>query len=206
MIEKYFYYYDRKYRITENGDIFRCEYKDVRVQKYNNITNILKRTNKELQLKYYIDRDGYANCNLISKYEDKHYSRHFRVHHLVYLIFIKNIVNIDNSGIGYEENNNYIQINHIDGNKLNNHYTNLELITLQENINHAVVNKLHNSQIKAKYVEIYKFGNYIDTVWKTREVTKYIKEKFNVNIDTGTISRRARDGKETHGFTFKYKV
>jgi hypothetical protein len=35
------------------------------------------------------------------------------------------------------------QVNHIDSNKLNNHYTNLEWVTNQENRNHAVLNGLH---------------------------------------------------------------
>lgn len=37
------------------------------------------------------------------------------------------------------------QVNHIDGNKLNNHYTNLEWVSNQENRNHAIEHGLHTS-------------------------------------------------------------
>lgn len=50
--------------------------------------------------------------------------RNMVIHRLVYYLYVENIP------FGYE-------INHIDGNKLNNHYTNLEAITASENMKHA---------------------------------------------------------------------
>lgn len=203
MIEKYFYYYDRKYKIDEYGTVIKCAYADLR--KYNYSGKIVKKVmhRPDKVLKPYTDRDGYLDVQLACN--DK--SDPYRVHHLVYMIFHDGVTDITHKRIGYDfETHNYIQINHIDGNKNNNHYTNLELVTLQENIKHAVITGIHNSQTNAKYVEIYRNNTYVDTIWKTREACEYIYNKFGVKIDCGSLSRCARNGKSYKGFTFKYKV
>ena len=74
------------------------------------------------ELKPNITSKGYR---MVSIFRQKKY-----VHRLVSELYIENIENKP-------------QVNHIDCNKLNNHYTNLEWVTNQENRNHAVLNGLH---------------------------------------------------------------
>lgn len=94
---------------------------------------------------------GYKRVNLTDG------KTHF-VHRLVATTFITNP-------------SNKPQVNHIDGNKLNNHVSNLEWVTNQENRNHAVKHSLiacgevtnsaklseaHVRQIRRMYLEGYK--------------------------------------------------
>ena len=83
-----------------------------------------------------IFRDGLTKNTTISNKGYKMASMYFNsksnklsVHRLVAILYVANP-------------NNLPQVNHIDGNKLNNHYTNLEWVTNQENRNHAVKNGL----------------------------------------------------------------
>lgn len=56
--------------------------------------------------------------------------KHLSIHRTVALLYVPNPDNLP-------------QVNHIDGNKLNNHYTNLEWVTNQQNRTHAIENGLH---------------------------------------------------------------
>ena len=68
-----------------------------------------------------IDKDGYLRIRIKIK---KGKSKKFFVHRLVAMMFCD----------GYNE---ALVVNHKDGNKRNNHYTNLEWVTLKENEKHA---------------------------------------------------------------------
>lgn len=82
---------------------------------------IFNKINNHL-LKPYINNKGYQRVVIGGK-------KYF-VHRLVAELYVPNP-------------ENKIQVNHIDGNKQNNHYSNLEWATNQENRNHALKNNLH---------------------------------------------------------------
>ena len=86
---------------------------------------------KEKILKNRIDRYGYEYISL--RKDKKEYK--FRIHRLVAMMYLDNF-------------SNKLTVNHIDGNKRNNHYSNLECISLGDNIKHAKNNNLHAYGIK----------------------------------------------------------
>ncbi len=79
------------------------------------------RTGKILKAK--IDNKGYNKFDL---YNGKGKSKGYLAHRLVAFNFLPPPLD------------KQIQVNHIDGNPLNNHYTNLEWVTPKENSEHAV--------------------------------------------------------------------
>jgi len=80
----------------------------------------VKNTNTNMHLKKQINNSGYYRVEL----SNKGHSKKFFVHRLVALSFIPNAENLP-------------QVNHKDGNKLNNNVDNLEWITASNNKKHA---------------------------------------------------------------------
>lgn len=74
-------------------------------------------------LKERIDNKGYHKCDI---YNGKGKPKGFLAHRLVAFAFLE------------PPQEGQIQVNHKDGNPLNNHYTNLEWVTAKENSEHAV--------------------------------------------------------------------
>jgi hypothetical protein len=81
------------------------------------------------------DSIGYARFTYYFKQNEKLQKRTIAVHILVYQTYC-----------GHYDNSSF-EINHIDGDKLNNHISNLEAISHKENVIHAVKSKLQ----KRKY-------------------------------------------------------
>ena len=111
----------------------------------------------------------------------------YMVHKLVYQLFNDDY---DNTKI----------IDHIDGNKLNNHKDNLRQITASENVLAAYYETKTNASAKA--VEQYDLqGNLLNTFPSTKEAARIL------NLDASVISKVCRGVRyKTHGgFVFKYK-
>ena len=106
--------FENLYEITEFGDVFAVE-RIVKSGKDNKCIRFYERKEKPKRL----DKYGYLRVNLSKEGKVKTIS----IHRLVAMTFI--------------EGNEKLTVNHKDGNKLNNHYSNLEFISSSENLKHA---------------------------------------------------------------------
>lgn len=102
------------YKITEDGEVWSCHRLIIHKVLKN---NIIKRGGHFLKKR--VIRGYYKHC--------------LSVDGKVYDIYTHRIV----ASAFVENKDNKPFVNHIDGNKLNNHYTNLEWVTSSENMKHA---------------------------------------------------------------------
>lgn len=132
------------------------------------------------------DKKGYKTV----RFTNNKKSKLFRVHRLVAEYFITNT-------------HNKPFVNHIDGNPSNNHFTNLEWCTQQENIIHAVangllVNKLNNGASK-KVAQIDMRNNEIIFTYQS-----CADAARQLNLKGNSISRCA-NGTRATAFGYKWK-
>lgn len=116
---------------------------------------------KEFLLKGFINKKGYKQVTL---YDDNGKPKTLRVHKLVALTFIEN-------------ENNLPQINHIDGNKLNNEVSNLEWISNYDNMQHAIKNGLIDQKLRRENMS--KLGKSLKGHIARFGLTNNIKNKFS---------------------------
>ena len=153
--------YEGLYQISSDGKIYS---KDRYVKgRYG------KRLIKGKLIKTYLDRNGYERVDL---YKDNHASK-CKVHRLVLITFDKERKDLD--------------VNHIDGNKLNNSIDNLEWCTRKENIHHAVINGLNKQSQRIyaireneKYTSASIYGMY--DILKSKIKIKCTRHTFGTNV------------------------
>ena len=135
---------------------------------------------EEKVLKTHITKRGYLGTKLCKNKKIKS----VYIHILVAKHFVDN-------------KNNYKIVNHIDGDKLNNDYKNLEWCTLQENIKHAYKNNLmHNNKIVEQYTLK---GTYLKTFNSINEASRY------TGVSQGNISSCINNKRQTAG-GFVWKI
>lgn len=110
--------FEGRYLVSDKGEI-------ISKKRINTCKNGIKRIESARKIKPNIKKNGYAY--IILKSDSKTETR--RLHRVVANAFIPNP-------------NNYEQVNHLDGNKLNNCVANLEWCTQSENLRHAYANNL----------------------------------------------------------------
>jgi hypothetical protein len=158
---------------------------------YNNGQIYTKRRNHYLKLSI---SGGYYSVNL----SNGNGQRNFSVHILVAQHFCDNL---DNKPI----------VNHRDGNKLNNHYTNLEWVTHSENNRHAVslgLNKRVTKRVhqyaredKDKLVILRTFNS-------CREASEFIKSKYKTKASISSIRKNISKvciGKRNIAYEYRWR-
>lgn len=145
-----------------------------------NITKLSWKTKGILKPKFN-KRNGYCQYTLVLNGE-KYYKY---IHRLVAEYFIENI-------------NDKEQVNHKDGVKTNNVYTNLEWVTQEENMQHCFA---HGLSSVSKKVFVYDLeGKYVNTYSSITEAHRQLglPTVWNSNFDT-TINRQA------YGYQFRFE-
>lgn len=146
------------------------------ISNYGHIKNV----KKDKLLTPVLNNNGYLQYT----FRQDSLCKTIRIHRIVALYFVPN-----------PDNKPYV--NHIDGNKQNNHYSNLEWCTAQENDNHARKTGLKVQEKPVLATEIL----------SGEEMTfKSVTEAGAIlGINKGTITKVLNGRRnKTHGYTFRY--
>lgn len=173
------------YTISETGDVYSKE----RVEKFLKKGKPITRIRKGRKMTVKLDRYGYLNVGL--RTGNKQYFR--TIHRLLATTYIPNP-------------ENKAQINHKDGNKLNNDLSNLEWVSAKENTIHAVINGLmkptEGCLTKPKnntsgFIGVHKRRNYDRWLWSLQHKGERVTSKSFATI-AEAVSERNKYIKENN--------
>ena len=167
--------YEGYYQVSNLG---RIRSLDREIKHSKNHTRFIK--GKILSLRENKSRAGYLEVSLHKNKKEKR----FRVHRLVAEAFLNN-------------ENNFPQVNHIDGDKSNNTIWNLEWVTDLQNKKHAWENGLYSSNHRKREIECIETGKIYESVQKASELIpcdrKYLFKHLKGEV------------KSVKGLTYKYR-
>ena len=123
---------------------------------------------------------------LIVKLYKNNNEKNFKVHRLVAQHFISNP-------------KNKLEVNHIDGNKKNNHSNNLEWTTHKENMQHAWKNKLTSNDSSNKKVFVYDNNNILIKEFKSQQDANKWR-----GVAKSTLSEYFWKRKDSKGYIWKH--
>lgn len=167
------YVNDERYEVTKCGRVF---LKEQTIIRKNGIPMPIKRKEKARNIKDF----GYEYVTISKNGK----SRIKNVHRIVAETWIPNT-----------ENKPFV--NHIDGNKLNNHVDNLEWVNKQENQRHAEDNNMILGRAGGRTVRVYDKSGWIGTF---KSLTKAAKA---LNLNRIIIGRVLNTDNEYKGYKFK---
>jgi len=152
---------------------------------------VRKIENKQVISQRYDKKNGYLRLNL---YYDKNKYKTVKIHRLMAEVFIPNTYNKET-------------VNHIDGNKLNNHISNLEWATYSENIKHAYENGLNYHIYDPEDYPNNRTTVLITNSLGTTECNSLREASRIIGCSHSTISKRLKESRnntcEVKGFKIK---
>lgn len=96
-----------------------------------------------------------------------------------------------------KKSENYKEVNHIDGNTLNNKVSNLEWITGSNNSHHAVTLQTNKTKKAIKQIDP-KTGIVLNIFESVRCAHKYVTEKLNKEISVTALENRGQKNSDKH--------
>lgn len=133
----------------------------------------------------WVDTVGYYQCVLKDSNKKKCYKR---VHRLVANAFIPNPLNLP-------------QVNHKDGNKLNNKINNLEWCTNSNNTQHGYDNHLYKYKTRCHAINVYtKQGEYLRRYKSIRSMC----DELHINRKTVTMILKGEKRTNNYNYLFEY--